>query len=538
MKATDIYLKLGTETIYDDASFQINNLDKVGIVGVNGAGKTTLFKVILGQLELDAGELSIGKARIGFLPQEIKFENPELTVWEYLCEARPIAKINKRLEEIYVELADNSPQTQNLLREMSDLQEQLELLDCYNAETALLEIIEDMQIDDTLLNSKVGELTGGQKSKVAFAGILYGNPNLLLLDEPTNHLDASTKDFITSYLKNYKGTVLIISHDVDFLNKIINKVMFINKVTHKIKVYDGDYTNFKKRLLEERKLKEIRIQQQEKEIQKLEEFVQKARQASRTNHNLKRMGQDREIKLEKKKAQLEKREKVYQRVKMNIEPKRSNSKVPLSVQNLSFHYHDKPNLYENLSFNLTDGEKFLIVGENGAGKSTLLKLIMGKLKSDKGTITFGGKTDIAYYAQELEILDESKTIFENVQNEHFSDLQLRNALGNFLFFGNQVFKEVHLLSPGEKARVALCKLLMQKANLLILDEPTNHLDPDTQSVIGENFGEYSGTILLVSHNPSFVEQIGITRMLILPEGKILDYNKELLDYYYLINSLE
>ncbi len=538
MKATDIYLKLGTETIYDDASFQINNLDKVGIVGVNGAGKTTLFKVILGQLELDAGELSIGKARIGFLPQEIKFENPELTVWEYLCEARPIAKINKRLEEIYVELADNSPQTQNLLREMSDLQEQLELLDCYNAETALLEIIEDMQIDDTLLNSKVGELSGGQKSKVAFAGILYGNPNLLLLDEPTNHLDASTKDFITSYLKNYKGTVLIISHDVDFLNKIINKVMFINKVTHKIKVYDGDYTNFKKRLLEERKLKEIRIQQQEKEIQKLEEFVQKARQASRTNHNLKRMGQDREIKLEKKKAQLEKREKVYQRVKMNIEPKRSNSKVPLSVQNLSFHYHDKPNLYENLSFNLTDGEKFLIVGENGAGKSTLLKLIMGKLKSDKGTITFGGKTDIAYYAQELEILDESKTIFENVQNEHFSDLQLRNALGNFLFFGNQVFKEVHLLSPGEKARVALCKLLMQKANLLILDEPTNHLDPDTQSVIGENFGEYSGTILLVSHNPSFVEQIGITRMLILPEGKILDYNKELLDYYYLINSLE
>lgn len=538
MKATDIYLKLGTETIYDDASFQINNLDKVGIVGVNGAGKTTLFKVILGQLELDAGELSIGKARIGFLPQEIKFENPELTVWEYLCEARPIAKINKRLEEIYVELADNSPQTQNLLREMSDLQEQLELLDCYNAETAILEIIEDMQIDDTLLNSKVGELSGGQKSKVAFAGILYGNPNLLLLDEPTNHLDASTKDFITSYLKNYKGTVLIISHDVDFLNKIINKVMFINKVTHKIKVYDGDYTNFKKRLLEERKLKEIRIQQQEKEIQKLEEFVQKARQASRTNHNLKRMGQDREIKLEKKKAQLEKREKVYQRVKMNIEPKRSNSKVPLSVQNLSFHYHDKPNLYENLSFNLTDGEKFLIVGENGAGKSTLLKLIMGKLKSDKGTITFGGKTDIAYYAQELEILDESKTIFENVQNEHFSDLQLRNALGNFLFFGNQVFKEVHLLSPGEKARVALCKLLMQKANLLILDEPTNHLDPDTQSVIGENFGEYSGTILLVSHNPSFVEQIGITRMLILPEGKILDYNKELLDYYYLINSLE
>ena len=538
MKATDIYLKLGTEVIYDDASFQIDNLDKVGIVGVNGAGKTTLFKVILGQQELDSGQLYIGSARIGYLPQEIKFEDPNMTVWEYLCASRPIEKINKRLEEIYTELSNQSENTNALLAEMGSLQQELDLLDCYNAENILLDIIEQMQIDDNLLNSKVGQLSGGQKSKAAFAGILYGNPNLLLLDEPTNHLDASTKDFVTNYLKNYKGTVLIVSHDIDFLNKIINKVMFINKVTHKIKIYSGDYTNFKQKLLQERTLKEIRIQQQEKEIKKLEDFVLKARQASRTNHNLKRMGQDREIKLEKKKAQLEQREKVYKRVKMDIEPKRTGSKIPLSVQNLTFHYDEKENLYENLSFNLTDGEKFLIVGENGTGKSTLLKLIMGKLHPTAGTINFGSKTDIAYYAQELEILEEDKTIFENVQNEHFSDLQLRNILGNFLFFGNQVFKKVDILSPGEKARVALCKLLLQKANFLILDEPTNHLDPDTQTVIGENFGEYSGTLLLVSHNPSFVEQLGITRMLVLPEGKIIDYSRELLEYYYLINTLE
>ena len=184
------------------------------------------------------------------------------------------------------------------------------------------------------------------------------------------------------------------------------------------------------------------------------------------------------------------------------------------------------------------GEKFLIVGENGVGKSTLLKLIMGKLKPEKGIISFNSKTDIAYYAQELEILDEDKTVFENVQNEHYTDLQLRTALSNFLFFGQQVFKKVHLLSPGEKARVALCKILLKRANFLVLDEPTNHLDPDTQAVIGENFGEFSGTILLVSHNPSFVEQIGITRMLLLPEGKIIDYSREILEYYYLVNTLE
>ena len=539
MKATNMYLTLGTEVIYDDASFQLNNLDKVGVVGVNGAGKTTLFKVILKKLELDYGSINIGKSRIGFLPQEVKFDNPNLTVWDYLLESRPIQKINARLEQIYIELETAMEEQQKLLlKEMAKLQEELELLDCYNAENALLQIIEEMKIDDNLLYSKVGELSGGQKSKVAFAGILYGKPDLLLLDEPTNHLDASTKDFIINYLKNYKGTVLVVSHDIDFLNKIINKVMHINKINHKIKVYDGNYSVFKKKLLEESKLKELRINQQEKEIKRLEEFVFKAKQASRTNHNLKRMGQDREVKLEKKKAELERREKEYKKVSMNIEPNREGSKVPLKIEDLTFRYEGKNNLYQKLSFYLTQGERFLIVGENGVGKSTLLKLIMGQLKPVKGEISFGTKTDIAYYAQELELLDENKSIFENVQSEYFTDLKIRNILGNFLFFDKQVFKKIKVLSPGEKARVSLCKLLLQKANFLILDEPTNHLDPDTQAVIGENFKEYTGTILLVSHNPSFVEQIGITRMLILPEGKIVDYSKELLEYYYLINNLE
>ncbi|MBR4002533.1 MAG: ABC-F family ATP-binding cassette domain-containing protein [Clostridia bacterium] len=540
MKATNLYLTLGTEVIYEDASFQFNNLDKVGIVGVNGAGKTTLFKVLLGQLELDSGNISLGKGRVGFLPQEVKFENPNITVFDYLLQARPIEKINKRLEQIYVDLAtqEDENKQKELLKEMAKLQEELESLDCYNAENILLKIIEDMQIDDNLLSSKLCELSGGQKSKVAFAGILYGNPDFLLLDEPTNHLDASTKDFITNYLKNYKGTILVISHDIDFLNKIINKVMYINKINHKIKMYDGNYTKFKKKLLEEKQLKESRIEQQEKEIKKLEEFIFKANQASRTNHNLKRMGKDREAKLEKKKAELELRDKEYKKLNINIEPIRQGSKVPLKVEDLTFHYDKKPNLYEKLSFNLTDGEKFLIVGENGVGKSTLLKLIMGKLKPNKGSITFGTKTDIGYYAQELELLEDDKTIFDNVQNAYFNDLQLRSLLGNFLFFDQQVFKKIKILSPGEKARVSLCKLLLQKANLLILDEPTNHLDPETQAIIGENFGKFSGTILLVSHNPSFVEQIGVTRMLILPEGRIVDYSKELLEYYYLINNIE
>lgn len=538
MKADNITLSIGTEVIYDDASFQVNDGDKVGVVGVNGAGKTTLFNVILGKRQLDEGTLNLGSSRMGYLPQEVKFKNLDKTVFEYLCDIRPIEALNRELEELYEKVAVAEPREQKkMLRRIGDIQEELDCLDCYNADKILFDVIEEMGLDDEILSAKLNTLSGGQKSKIAFAGILYLAPTVLLLDEPTNHLDRETKDFVIDYLKRYSGTMLVISHDVDFLNAVTNKTMYINKSTHKIKVYNGNYSKFKKQLCEEQKAKEQRIIQQEREIKKLEDFVLKASQASRTNHNLKRMGQDREIKLQKAKANLEKRDRLYKRVKMNIAPKREGSKMPLSVDKLNFKYEGKEDLYHNLSFSLTSNEKFLIVGENGVGKSTLLKLLMGILHSRSGTISFGLKTDISYYAQELELLDEDMTIFDNVSNELFTDIQIRNVLGNFLFYGDTVFKKVKYLSPGEKSRVALCKILLERANLLILDEPTNHLDVDTQAVIGENFREFQGTILLVSHNTSFVEQLGITRMLILPEGKIVDYSRELLDYYSLVNTL-
>ncbi len=395
-----------------------------------------------------------------------------------------------------------------------------------------------MKIEDGLLDMRLADLSGGQKSKIAFAHVLFAEPQILLLDEPTNHLDVTTKDFVTQYLKNYRGSVLVISHDIEFLNAVVGRVMLVDKTSHKIAMYEGNYTAFKRKYAQDRLLKELRIARQEQEIKKLAEFVQKARQASRTNHNLKRMGQDREVKLAKALAALEKRDAEYKRVKMRLEPRRAPAKIPLEVKNLTFHYEGQPKLYDKLSFSLYGGERFLVVGENGAGKSTLLKLITELLTPDAGEITFSPKTDIAYYAQELELLDENRTVLENADGGDFNDLQRRNILGNFLFRGDTVFKKVSLLSPGEKARIALCRLLMTKANLLLLDEPTNHLDPDTQVVIGENFGDYTGTILLVSHNPDFVEQIGITRMLVLPEGKVVDYSRELLSYYYVLNTDE
>jgi ATP-binding cassette, subfamily F, member 3 len=539
MKGSKMNLAFGLETIYEDAEFLLGDRDKVGIVGVNGAGKTTLFRILLHELELDSGTITVGNARIGYLPQEIVIEDEKQTVWEYLQDGRPIRKINAELELIYAKLetADSSEQG-TLLERMGKLQDRLEYFDCYEAEEILLDLVDSMQIDLELLERPMAELSGGQKSKMAFAKVLYSKPEILLLDEPTNHLDASTKDFVTGYLKNYRGMVLIISHDIDFLNQIVNKIMFINKVTHKISVYEGDYYTYKKKYAEEQRLREMSIVQQEKEIKELSEFVQRAKQASQTNHAIKRMGQERALRLEKKKRELKTRDRVYKRVKMDIRPKREGALMPLEVESISFHYPGQPQLYKNLSFQINGKERFLVVGENGVGKSTLLKLVMGILTPEQGRVRYNPKTDVAYYAQELEQLDLDKTVLQNVDTDGYTEWQLRSILGNFLFYEEDVNKKVAILSPGEKARIALCKVLLQKANLLILDEPTNHLDPETQAIIGGNFNLFEGTIIVVSHNPSFVEQIGISRMLILPSGRIENYSRELLEYYYELNTPE
>ena len=537
MQGENMFLAFGSETIYDDASFRTEEKDKVGVVGVNGAGKTTLFKIILKEERLDAGKVTINNKKIGYLPQEISFKDKEMIVLDYLYSARPIEKLEKELNNIYEKLpsVENKEQTK-LLKKAEKIQNELDSLHQYSAEDELLSIIDNMKIESDLLEMKVGNLSGGQKSKIAFARLLYENADILLLDEPTNHLDMKTKDFVINYLKSYHGMVLVISHDIDFLNEVITKIMFINKVTHKIKIYKGNYTEFKRLYAEEMLQKELRIKEQEREIKELTEVVKKAEQASRTNHNLKRLGQSRKKMLDKKLEELETRDTEYKTVSMKVEPLEKSGKIPIEVEHLTFHYPNKNNLYYNLSFQLQRGEKFLIVGENGVGKSTLLKLILNNLSPIKGNIIYGYNVKIAYYAQELEILDEEKTILENVDNPHYNDLELRTFLGNFLFTKDDVFKKVKVLSPGEKARVALCKILLERANIIILDEPTNHFDPETQKIIGENFKNYTGTLIMVSHNPSFVEQIGVTRMLILPEGKIVEYQKELLHYYYYLNT--
>lgn len=535
MRGNNLCLSFNMEKIYENANFQINENDKVGIVGVNGAGKTTLLKVILKKQELDSGNIMISKKkRIGYLPQEIIIENLEMTVFEYLMSARPIEQLNKQLEQLYVEVAQQQEKDQRkTLRKIGEIQEQLEYYDCYNCENILFELISHMNIDSDLLDMKLIDLSGGQKSKIAFAHLLYSSPEIMLLDEPTNHLDIDTRNFVINYLKKYHGMILTISHDIDFLDEITNKILYLDKMTHQMITYEGNYTVFMKKLTKEKEAKENLIKKQEKEEAELKEFIL---QYSNSSGKRKRIAQSREKLLAKKQKDRIQHDEIRKKVRFKIKPLREGSKIPIKVNNISFHYPNSKALYHNLSFLINNRERFLIVGENGVGKSTLLKLLIGELKPLEGNIWFGSKTDIAYYAQEQELLDGNKTILENIDQSGYSEKELRSLLGSFLFSGDEVFKKVSVLSPGEKARLALCKVMLKQGNLLLLDEPTNHLDPETQKIIGENFKEYEGSIILVSHNPAFVENIGIDRMLILPSGKIVNYSKETLEYYYQLNE--
>lgn len=538
MQIKNLTMSFGTQVLFENVNLNIPENEKVGVVGVNGAGKTTFFKIVMGLEYPDDGKIILKNgSRVSWLPQVITedVEDLNINVLDYLMLGRPIVSLNDKLQRLYEELANPNCDQNKVYGEIDKIQKQLEYWDVYNAESILLKIIDGMNIDDTILNKKLGELSGGQKSKVAFAKLLYSKPEVILLDEPTNHLDEESKKYVIEYLKGYKGSVFIISHDIDFLNQVTTKTLFLDKRTRKLELFDGNYNKFKKLQLEreEALLRKAQIQQQEEN--KLREIVNKYANAS---GNRKRMAQDREKKLEKlmkEKIQVLDKNKT---IDFKIGITREDSKQPLKITDLSFKYDktDSNNIIDHLNFELSRGEKFLIVGENGAGKSTLLKLIVGLLEPDSGYIKLGNKTDIGYYAQELELLDNESTILDNLISMGYNQRQLRSILSKFLFYGNDVYKNVSVLSPGEKSRVALAKISLSGANMLLLDEPTNHLDPETQNLIAEVFKNYDGTMIVVSHNPEFVDNLGIERLLILPEGKISYYDRDIVEHYQTLNK--
>ena len=538
MNIKNLTMSFGVQEIFDDVNLQIKDNEKVGIIGMNGAGKSTFFKLIMGKLEPDNGRIILKPGtRIGFLPQVISDEIPsmEISVFDYLLEGRPIKKLEQELSEAYMEASTETDEKKLkfIMKRIGKLQEKLEYYDVYSAENILLKIVTGMNIDSDLLDMQLCNLSGGQKSKIAFARLLYSNPEILLLDEPTNHLDIDTKEYIINYLRNYNGTILVISHDIDFLDQVTTQTLYVDKATHKMELYPGNYEKYMKIRNERLKTLERIHDKQEKEEEKLKKIIAKYIGGNEKKARIAKDRQKKLARLEENKVVLEQKQKVaHFKIKIN----HPSGVVPIKCENVKFGYKEDHILIDNLTFDLGRGEKFLIVGENGVGKSTLLKLIVGQLKPLLGEIVLNDKTEIGYYAQEHELLDNEKIILENFEGTGLSTKELRSFLGNFLFHGEDVYKKVSVLSPGERSRVALAKLALTGANLLILDEPTNHLDPQTQEMIAKTFRDYEGTMLVVSHNVEFVDNLGVERMLMLPSGEIRYYDKETVMYYQELNN--
>lgn len=535
MKIDNLSLSFGTAEVYKNLTVEFNQNDKIGIIGVNGAGKTTLFKLILGELTPDAGTITVS-SKIGYLPQVIEDNfDKEMSAFDYLLSARPIKELENKLTNLYEQIATekNEHNLKKYMKDITKVEDELTYYEQYNAESELLKIIAGMNIDDALLDLKLKNLSGGQKSKIAFARLLYSKSETLLLDEPTNHLDLDTKDYIIEYLKNYKGLILVISHDTPFLDEITNKTLYIDKNKKTGTLYNGSYSKYEK-IKKERELATSRLHdKQQKEEEKLKEIIARYIRGNEKKANI---AKDRQKKLEKllsEKVEVEKKNK-YTKFKINI--KYPSYSIPISCNNLTFGYTEENLLYQNLTFDLIRGEKFLIVGENGIGKTTLLKLIMNILTPLEGSINISEKTLIGYYAQEHDLLNKEKTIKENFSDSGLTDYELRRFLGSFLFTNDDIFKKTNILSPGERSRVALAKIALSGANTLLLDEPTNHLDPMTQLIIADTFKDYEGTMLVVSHNLEFVDNLGIERMLLLPSGRIMYYDKNVVLHYELLNE--
>lgn len=520
-----------SNVIFKNLNFSVQDGEKVAVVGLNGAGKSTLFRILLNQIDSDAGEFYMGKSpRIGWMPQTIDELNlpDDVIVYDFLRSGRPLAEIERRMTEIYTKMAEGDD-SEELLQQLGVCQSEFEYWDGYTAESELETMIDQMGIDRQNLNKKLGELSGGQKSKISFIRTLYSRPSILFLDEPTNHLDAASREWMTDYLVATDASVIFISHDEEFIDKVADKTLYLDAMMHTGTLYGFGYKRFLRTLAETNESLERLLQKQMQEINRIQAFIDSQRGKS---GKAKRLAQSREKLLEKKRANLAVVPPEKKDIDLELSPNREADILPITVENLNFSYVANKKVIKNLTFSLNRGEKFLIVGENGAGKSTLLKLLYKILKPDSGIVRIGKKTDLGYYAQEYETLNPNITILENASSAtNISTLKLRSVLNHFNFVGDKVKQSIKTMSPGERSRLELAKLCLGGANVLLLDEPTNHLDVATKKTIAQSFSEYGGTMIIVSHDLEFLKHLGIDRMLMLPSGRLQFFDESIVRRY-------
>lgn len=527
LNATNISKSFGSNEIIKDANFLVNEHEKVAIVGVNGAGKTTLLKILTGEEHADSGNVILAKdAKLGYLRQINNVDSTLSIIDELYTVIEHILNMEKRMLEMQEQMQHLSgEELEELYSSYTALTHSYELMDGYAAKSKVIGILKGLGFDENDFDRKINTLSGGQKTRVFLAKLLLEEPDIILLDEPTNHLDLRSIEWLESYLLNYKGAVIIVSHDRYFLDKIVSKVIDIENA--EVQMYSGNYSDFsaKKQMLLDAKMKEYLNQQQE--IKHQEAVITKLKQFNREK-SIKRA--------ESRQKQLEKIERVdapqtyTENMRLSLDIAKESGKDVLSVHNLSKSF-DRKKLFYDINFEIKRGERVAIIGDNGTGKTTLLKIINGILEPDTGEVIYGSNVSVAYYDQEHQVLHMDKTLFDEISDTYpeMTNTRIRNILAAFLFTGEDVYKKISDLSGGERGRVSLVKLMLSKANFLLLDEPTNHLDIVSKDVLENALNSFPGTVCYVSHDRYFINKTA-TRILDLTENRLLNYIGNY-DYY-------
>ncbi len=500
-----------------DITFKIDDHDKVAIIGVNGAGKTTILKIIAGEENYDSGDLFCNKElTLGYLKQQHDLAMDKTVYDVGLDVFAPLITIENRLRQLENEMTTDH--SERILNEYDRLTQSFHDKDGYSYPSKLTGVLKGLGFSEEEFNLKVSMLSGGQKTRLALAKMLLQKPKLLLLDEPTNHLDNSAINFLEGYLKNYPHAIITVSHDRYFIDQVSNKIVEVEN--GKSKSYKCKYNEYSILKKKQRAVDLKHYLNQQKEIKRIQESIDTLKSYNREKQVKRAESKEKQLaKIER----IDKPENLPDTITINFKPKRESGFDVLKIENLAVKFDEI--LFKNIDIDIKKQERIALVGDNGVGKTTLFKTILDQLNAYQGKIKFGSKVDLAYYDQEHSTLAMDKTIFNEISDNFpkMTNTEIRNSLALFNFKGDDVFKEISLLSGGEKGRVVLTEILLKQANLLILDEPTNHLDIASKEVLEDALNQFEGTIFFISHDRYFINKVA-TRVIELTSTKAISYD--------------
>lgn len=513
--------------VLKNVSFHIEDHEKAAIVGINGAGKTTLLRIIVGEMTPDDGQVVLAKDKtLGYLAQNSTVDTSHTIYEELLSVKADLLRLEEKIRECENNMkhADGDA-LEDLMKQYTSLTHAFETGGGYLYRSELVGVLKGLGFTEDEFSKPVATLSGGQKTRVALGRLLLQNPDLIILDEPTNHLDMNSIAWLETYLLNYKGAVLIVSHDRYFLDRIAGKVIEIDQ--SKATTFMGNYSDYAVKKEQLRVAAWNAYMNQQRDIKHQEEVIEKLKSFNREK-SIKR-AESREKMLDKIEV-IEKPSEVRTDMKLTLTPRILSGNDVLTVEHLSKSF-DSHKLFTDVNFEIKRGEHVAIIGDNGSGKTTLLKILNGLVPADQGAFRLGSNVEIGYYDQEHHVLHSEKTLFEEISDDYpyLNNTQIRNVLAAFLFTGEDVFKRISDLSGGERGRVSLAKLVLSNANFLILDEPTNHLDIMSKEILEDALNGYEGTILYVSHDRYFINRTA-HRILDLTEGQFVSYVGNY-DYY-------